>query len=97
MYASITTGHGLGFKKDYPKSWRSNRKVCKKGVFEIVSTHWVDLINYHYQIKKIQNLNLRNYIKNANGIDNLDKEDIAWKTKSVIPAIIFHVIINGSS
>jgi|LakMenEpi03Aug12_release.lakeMendotaPanAssembly.Ray.scaffolds.fasta_scaffold480225_1 predicted dehydrogenase len=70
LYASITTGHGLGFKKDYSKSWRSNRKICKKGVFEIVSIHWVDLINYHFHIKKIQNLNLRNYIKNTNGIDN---------------------------
>ena len=70
LYASITTGHGLGFKKDYSKSWRSNRKICKKGVFEIVSIHWVDLINYHFDIKKIQNLNLRNYIKNTNGIDN---------------------------
>jgi predicted dehydrogenase len=70
LYASITTGHGLGFKKDYSKSWRSNRKICKKGVFEIVSIHWIDLINYHFHIKKIQNLNLRNYIKNTNGIDN---------------------------
>ncbi len=70
LYATIITGHGLGFKKDYHKSWRSNRKICKKGVFEIVSAHWIDLINYHFHIKKIQNLNLRNYIKNTNGIDN---------------------------
>ena len=70
LYATIITGHGLGFKKDYYKSWRSNRKICKKGVFEIVSAHWIDLINYHFHIKKIQNLNLRNYIKNTNGIDN---------------------------
>ena len=70
LYASIITGHGLGFKKDYPKSWRSNRKICKKGVFEIVSSHWIDLINYHYDIKKIQNLNLINFTKNTKGIDN---------------------------
>jgi predicted dehydrogenase len=70
LYANIITGHGLGFKKDYPKSWRSNKKICKKGVFEIVSAHWIDLINYHFHIKKIQNLNLRNYTKNTNGIDN---------------------------
>ena len=70
LYASIITGHGLGFKKDYPKSWRSNRKICKKGVFEIVSSHWIDLINYHYDIKKIQNLNLINFSKNTKGIDN---------------------------
>ena len=70
LYASIITGHGLGFKKDYPKSWRSNRKICKKGVFEIVSSHWIDLINYHYDIKKIQNLNLKNFTKNTKGIDN---------------------------
>ncbi len=70
LYASIITGHGLGFKKEYPKSWRSNRKICKKGVFEIVSSHWIDLINYHYDIKKIQNLNLINFSKNTKGIDN---------------------------
>ena len=70
LYANIITGHGLGFKKDYYKSWRSNRKICKKGVFEIVSAHWIDLINYHFHIKKIQNLNLRNYTKNTRGIDN---------------------------
>ncbi len=70
LYANIITGHGLGFKKDYYKSWRSNRKICKKGVFEIVSAHWLDLVNYHFHIKKIQNLNLRNYTKNTYGIDN---------------------------
>jgi predicted dehydrogenase len=70
LYASIITGHGLGFKKEYPDSWRSNRKICKKGVFEIVSIHWVDLINYHFGIKKIEKINLRNYMKNSNGVDN---------------------------
>ena len=70
LYANIISGHGLGFKKDYARSWRSDRKLCKKGVFEIVSAHWIDLINYHFDIKKIQNLNLRNYTKNSNGIDN---------------------------
>jgi len=70
LYASIITGHGLGFKKEYLKSWRANRKICKNGVFEIVSTHWLDLINYHFKIKEIKNLNLRNYLKKAKGIDN---------------------------
>ena len=70
LYANIITGHGLGFKKNYYKSWRSDRKICKKGVFEIVSTHWIDLVNYHFDIKKIQNLKLRSYTKNTNGIDN---------------------------
>ena len=70
LYANIITGHGLAFKKDYYKSWRSNRKICKKGVFEIVSAHWIDLINYHFHIEKIQNLSLRNYTKKTNGIDN---------------------------
>ncbi len=70
LYASIITGHGLGFKKEYADSWRSNRNLCKRGVFEIVSIHWIDLINYHYDIKKIENLNLRNYKKDSRGIDN---------------------------
>lgn len=70
LYASIITGHGLALKKDYEKSWRSNKRVCKKGVFEIVSVHWLDLMNYYFDIKKIKNLNLRSYKSNANGIDN---------------------------
>jgi len=70
LYANVITGHGLAFKKNYIKSWRSNKKICKKGVFEIVSTHWIDLVNYYFNVKKIQNLSLRNYTKNTNGIDN---------------------------
>ena len=70
LYASIINGHGLGFKNEYVKSWRSNKKLCKKGVFEIESVHWLDLINYHFSVKKIKLLNLRNYLKKTKGIDN---------------------------
>ena len=63
LYASVISGHGLGFKSEYSKSWRANKKECKKGVFEIVSIHWIDLINYHFDIKKIQSLKLMNYLK----------------------------------
>ena len=104
MYTNIITGHGLGFKKDYYKSWRSNRKICKKGVFEIVSAHWIDLINYHFRIKKIQNLNLRNYTKNTSGIDNSycklllkNKSEVNIFTSYTSPLIkkIIFVFTNG--
>ena len=52
IYANIIVSHGLALKKEYKKSWRSNKKKCPKGVFEIVSIHWIDLINYHFKIIK---------------------------------------------
>ena len=70
LYANIVSGHGLGFKKEYKKSWRSNVKLSKKGVFEIVSVHWVDLINYYFKIYKIQKPNLVNILKKGNNCDN---------------------------
>jgi predicted dehydrogenase len=70
LYASIISGHGLAFKKNYSESWRSNIKICKKGIFEIVSIHWVDLINYHFNLEKIKILKLRNYKKKTKSIDN---------------------------
>tara|TARA_Y100000310_G_scaffold230432_1_gene232861 strand:- start:245 stop:1183 length:939 start_codon:yes stop_codon:yes gene_type:complete len=70
LYGNIITGHGLGFKKEYLTSWRSNLKLCKKGVFEIVSIHWIDLINYFFNINKIQKPKLINFLKKGTSFDN---------------------------
>lgn len=70
LYGSIISGHGLSYKKDYVSSWRSNKKTCKKGVFEIVTIHWIDLLNYYFDLKKIQNLKLINFSKIGNSYDN---------------------------
>jgi|TARA_B100001964_G_C14219088_1_gene594366 hypothetical protein len=70
LYANIISGHGLGFKKEYKKSWRSNIKFCKKGVFEIVSVHWLDLINYYFKILKIRKPSLINILKKGSSYDN---------------------------
>lgn len=70
LYANIISGHGLGFKKEYQKSWRANIKLCKKGVHEIVSIHWIDLINYIFDVKKINIPTLSNVLKNGTSYDN---------------------------
>jgi predicted dehydrogenase len=83
LYGTIISGHGLGLKKEYIRSWRSNRKLCKKGVFEIVSIHWIDLLNYHFSLKKIKILNLRNFLKKGNSYDNSYCK-VSFKNKSEV-------------
>ena len=70
LYGTITSGHGLGFKKNYVDSWRSNKKLCKKGVFEIISIHWIDLINIYFSLDKIKMLKLMNFSKKGSSYDN---------------------------
>jgi len=51
---------GLASKNEYKKSWRSKSSKCKYGVFEILGVHLIDLIAFHFDIKKI-NKNLVNF------------------------------------
>tara|TARA_Y100000591_G_scaffold19757_1_gene14626 strand:- start:1514 stop:2434 length:921 start_codon:yes stop_codon:yes gene_type:complete len=69
LYSNIINGHGLAKKKDYSKSWRSKKTKCPKGVFEIVSIHWIDLINFHFGIKKINRPKLLNSSKVGSSFD----------------------------
>ena len=70
IYSNIIITHGLALKKkDYKKSWRSNQISCPKGVFEVVSIHWIDLINYHFNIAKIRQPTLINHSKIGNSFD----------------------------
>ena len=70
LYGNIISGHGLAFKKEYINSWRSNKKLCKKGVFEISSVHWIDLFNYFFDLKKLEKLRLNNLLKKGDSFDN---------------------------
>lgn len=70
---NIVSGHlimaqGLASKKIYSKSWRSNIKNCKYGVFEILGVHLIDLIAFHFKIKKI-NKTMINISKNGSAYD----------------------------
>ena len=66
LYGSIIFGHGLASKKEYINSWRSKKNECPKGVFEVVSVHIIDLINFYFNVKKI---NLPT-LTNVSGIGN---------------------------
>ena len=57
------------FKKEYGYSWRSDIKKSPKGVYEIVSIHWIDLINFHFGIKKINKPSLLNFSRIDNSFD----------------------------
>ena len=60
VYANLSLSHGLAQKTDYQKNWRSDLKKCPKGVFEMVSIHYVDLINYLFDVLKIEKPKLVN-------------------------------------
>ncbi len=69
IYCNITSSHGLAKKREYRKSWRADRKRSRKGVFEIVSIHYVDLINYLFNIEKIDKPKLLNSSKIGSSFD----------------------------
>ena len=69
VYANLVLGHGLALKKEYKNNWRANKKRCPKGVFEVVSIHLIDLINFHFKIKKIENPTLMNFSKKGTSYD----------------------------
>ena len=70
QYGNIITTHGLAKKKKYPKMWRSKIKLSPKGVFETVSIHWVDFINFHFEIKKVAHISLKNSSNKGTAFDN---------------------------
>ena len=76
LNANLISSHGLSLKTEYKNSWRSNIKKCKKGVYEIVSIHWIDLINYHFAIKKISLPKLLNFSRIGSSFDTSSVEII---------------------
>jgi|TARA_B100001093_G_C26825847_1_gene1013958 predicted dehydrogenase len=69
IYANISSSHGLAQKKDYKINWRSNIRKSPKGIYEIVSIHFVDLINYLFSVSKIEKPDLINSSKIGNSYD----------------------------
>ena len=70
IYANIISGHGLAFKKEYKLNWRSNRKKCPKGVFEMLAIHWLDLLNHLFKITAFNKPRLMNLSNVGDGYDN---------------------------
>ena len=83
LYANLTLSHGLAKKKEYKNNWRSNRKKCPKGVFELVSIHYVDMVNYLFKVKKIGKPKLLNFSKIGNSYDTSHVE-IELEKKALI-------------
>tara|TARA_Y100000992_G_scaffold296350_1_gene258440 strand:- start:454 stop:1374 length:921 start_codon:yes stop_codon:yes gene_type:complete len=83
IYGSLITSHGLAQKKGYLTNWRSNKSKSKKGVFEMVSIHDVDLINYIFDISRINNLNLSNTSKKGSSMDTASCQ-LTLKSGSII-------------
>lgn len=69
VHANIISSHGLAQKKIYPNNWRSNKNKSPKGVFETVSIHWIDMINYLFGIKNISQADLFNLSKKGSAYD----------------------------
>ena len=85
----MISSKGLAIKTEYKNNWRSNIKKSKKGVFETVSIHDIDLINYYFDVKKIYKSNLKNLSKIGNSFDTALTK-IKLKNESFIN--IFHII-----
>lgn len=69
VYGNLVSSHGLAQKKSYKNSWRSNIKKSPKGIYEIVSIHYIDLINYLFKISKVEKPKLLNSSKNGDSYD----------------------------
>lgn len=69
VYANLSASHGLAQKNNYKKNWRSDIKKCPKGIYEIVSIHFIDLINYLFDVLKVSKPNLINSSKIGNSYD----------------------------
>ena len=76
IYGSFITSHGFAQKKDYQKNWRSKKHNNKKGIFETVSIHDVDLLNHIYGIKNITIVNLDNTSGKGDSIDTASAQII---------------------
>lgn len=83
LCGNLVHSHGLALKKEYKKSWRSNIMKSPKGVYEIVSIHWIDLINFHFGIKKISKPHLINFSGIGSSFDTSSVQ-LELENKSVV-------------
>ncbi len=70
IYGNIISAHGLALKKEYKNNWRSKKENCPKGVFEMLSVHWIDLLNNLFKISKFEKPNLSNLSNEGTSFDN---------------------------
>ena len=83
LYANFVSSNGLALKKDYKIGWRSDLNKCEKGIFEIVSVHFIDIINYFFKI----HLLYKPVLSNKSGIGSsfdTSHTKIEIKNKSII-------------
>ena len=69
LYGNIINSHGLSFKKEYKKNWRSSIKKNPLGIYETVQIHFIDLINFHFKINRIEKPILLNLSKSGTSYD----------------------------
>mgnify|MGYP001354832544 CR=1 FL=1 len=63
LYGNFEIGYNIN-KKILKNSWKGNKTKTPRGVFEILSIHYLDLVNYLFGIKKLEN----KFYKNNNGV-----------------------------
>ena len=83
VYANLSSSHGLAKMKKYKYNWRSNVKKCPLGIFEIVSIHFIDLINYLFNVEKIEKPRLINLSNVGTSYDS-SLVEMKLKNKSLI-------------
>ena len=105
LHGAILNGHALGLKKIIRETGGQKKKISKKGIFEVVSIHFIDIINNIFEIKKIEYLKLNNHSVYGDSYDNanitLTTKDNAvlsifnsW-TSELVQKVIF-IFKNGS-
>ena len=83
IYANLSNSHGLAQKDEYVSNWRKKIKKCPKGVYEIVSIHYVDMINYLFEVQAIEKPKLLNFSKVGNSFDT-SLVEIKLRNRSLI-------------
>ena len=70
LYANIINGHAFALKKDYINNYRSNKKKSPNGILEVVTIHFIDLINYIFDIKEFKISKMKSLSKYGSSYDN---------------------------
>lgn len=70
LYGNIINTKSIALSENYKNNIRSDKNNCPKGVFEMVTIHWLDLINHLFNVTKINKAKMFNYSKWGNSYDN---------------------------
>ena len=83
IYANLSVSHGLAQLGRYKKNWRASLIKCPKGIFETLSIHYIDLINYLFEVLKVEKPKLINSSKVGNTFDT-SLVEIKLKNKALV-------------